>query len=271
MTSELPAHVPRFDRVEGREAFGSAAAIYADARPGYPDRVYAVLRDRCGLGPASRVLEIGAGPGLATTRLADTAAVVVAIEPNAALADVLRARTATRPGVEIVIAPFEEVDVPRSAFDLVAVATAFHWLDPDIALPKIASTLRPGGWLALWWNVFGDPEVPDPFHEATEPVLRDLERGPGFGRADDYALDVAARTTELSASGFDDVEHEEVRWTLHLDAAQTRRLYATYSNIARLPADQREAILDAIERIAREEFGGRVERRMVTPIYTAHV
>jgi SAM-dependent methyltransferase len=271
MTSERPAQAPRFDRVEGREAFGSAAAIYADARPGYPDRVYEVLRDRCGLGPVSRVLEIGAGPGLATTRLADTAGSVVAIEPNAALAEVLRARTAMSPKVEIVVAPFEEVDLPPGEFDLAAAATAFHWLDPEVALPKIVSALRTGGWLALWWNVFGDPEVPDPFHEATEPILEVLERGPAFGRADDYALDVAARTTELSAHGFRDIEHEEVRWALHLDALQTRRLYATYSNIARLPADRREAILGAVERVAREEFGGRVERRMVTPIYTAHV
>jgi SAM-dependent methyltransferase len=272
MPSEPPAPDRTFPRADGRHVFGSAAAFYSTARPDYPDRVYEILRDRCRLGPSSRVLEIGAGTGLATKRLAESGASVVAVEPNEALADELRHQMNNAAAFEIVVAPFEELDVPPSSFRLVTSATAFHWLDPDVALPKIASALRPGGWLALWWNVFGDPDLPDPFHEATEPILGTLERGPSFGVGGaDYALDVAARTAELSDHGFRDVEHEAVEWTLDLDAAQARQLYATYSNIARLPEPQREAILDAIQRIAEDEFGGRVERRMVTPIYTSHV
>jgi hypothetical protein len=50
-------------------------------------------------------------------------------------------------------------------------ATAFHWLDEDPALVKIASLLRPGGWWAAIWNVFGDDSRPDPFHEATKELL----------------------------------------------------------------------------------------------------
>ena len=150
-------------------------------------------------------------------------------------------------------------------------ATAFHWLDPELTLPKISSLLRPGGWLALWWNEFGDPHRPDPFHVATEPLLRNLAPSPSAGSGGvPYALDVAARTRELASHGFRDVEHEAVRWTLQLDATQTRQLYATYSNIARLPDAQKATILDEIQRIASVEFGDRVERQMVTPIYTAH-
>jgi SAM-dependent methyltransferase len=272
MTQEPPAPDRTFPRTDGRHVFGSAAAFYSTARPDYPDRVYEILRDRCRLGPSSRILEIGAGPGLATKRLAESGASVVAVEPNEALAEQLRGSLASGHAIEVIVAPFEEVDLPPSSFDLVTSATAFHWLDPDVALPKIASALEPGGWLALWWNVFGDPDLPDPFHEATEPILGQLERGPSFGVGGaDYALDLATRTQELSEHGFRDVEHESVRWTLELDGPRTRRLYATYSNIARLPEPQREALLDEIERIADINFSDRVERRMVTPIYTAHV
>ena len=56
------------------------------------------------------------------------------------------------------MAAFEEVELAPRSFHLVAAATSFHWLDPDQALPKIAMILRPGGWVALWWNVFGDPK-----------------------------------------------------------------------------------------------------------------
>ena len=260
-----------FARTEGRHVFGRAAAVYASARPDYPDRVYDILRDRCQLGPTSRVLEIGAGSGQATRRLLEAGAQVVALEPNEALAEQLRAQLKTARGLEVVVSAFEDADLAPSSFDLIAAATAFHWLDPEQALPKIESILRPGGWLAVWWNVFGDPDRPDLFHDATKPLLEDLAPSPSEGTGGvPFALDVGARTSELERHGFQDVEHEAQRWTLRLDAPQTRRLYETYSNIARLPVPQRALILDEIERIADAEFGGLVERQIVTPVYTAH-
>ncbi len=51
---------------------------------------------------------------------------------------------------------FEDAELSPHAFDLVVAATSFHWLDPDTALDKIADVLRPGGHVALWWNVFSD-------------------------------------------------------------------------------------------------------------------
>ena len=270
MSTEASGRIDAFGRDEGRRVFGTVAAAYTAARPGYPDRVYQVLRDRCRLGPGTRALEIGAGTGQATTRLVESGAAIVAVEPDLALADQLRVQARTAPRLEIVVAAFEDVELAPSSLDLVLAATAFHWLDPERSLPKIAAALKPGGWLALWWNVFGDPDRPDPFHDATEPLLRDLARGPaaGAGRRE-YGLEVDARTRELLDHGFRDVRYEAVRWTLHLDASQTRQLYSTFSNIARLPTDDRAALLDELQRIAAVEFGDRVEREMVTPIYTA--
>jgi SAM-dependent methyltransferase len=272
MTSEPPppAEPEPFGREEGRSVFGRVAASYDAARPGYPDRIYEILRDRCGLGPASRVLEIGPGTGQATRRLLELADRVVAVEPSDLLADLLRSRFTTD-GFEVVLGPFEEVHLPPSSFDLAVSATAFHWLDPDLSLPKIAAALRPGGWIALWWNEFGDPAEADPFDDATERVLGNLPSGPSGGSGDArYALDVDARTRDLARHGFGEVEHEAIRWTLELDPARTRQLYASFSNVARLPDAERDAILDEIQRIAAADFGGRVERRMVTAIYTAH-
>ena len=208
--------------------FGPVATSYEDARPDYPDRVFEVLRERCGLGPSTRVVDIGAGSGKATRRLLEAGAHVRRrsnrVRP---LAEELRARFSTVPRLDIVGAPFEDAHLSPSSFDLVVAATAFHWLDPGPTLPKIVSILRPGGWLALWWNVFGDPDLPDPFHDATEQILNDLEPSPSEGRDGlPFALDVSARTSELEGSGFQNVEYEALRWTLTLDSSQTRRLYA---------------------------------------------
>jgi len=271
MTSEPPVPAEPFGREEGRSVFGRVAATYDAARPGYPDRVYEILRDRCGLGPSTRVLEIGPGTGQATRRLLKLAGHVVAVEPSELLAEFLRAAPATA-GVEIVAGPFEEAELPPASFDLVVSATAFHWLDADVSLPRIAAVLRPGGWLALWWNEFGDPLEANPFDEATRHVLGGLPAGPSGGTGDTrFALDVSARSEELARHGFRDVEHEAIRWPLELGPGRTRQLYASFSNVARLPDEERQTILDEIERVAQVEFGGRVRIPMVTPIYTAQV
>ena len=232
--------------------------------------MFEILRERCRLGSSSRALEIGAGSGKATRRLLELGAHVVAVEPSPPLAEELSAQLTRPDRLDIVVTAFEDADLSPSSFDLVVAATAFHWLDAALALPRIVSILRPGGWLALWWNVFGDPGLPDPFHHATEQILNELDPSPSEG-ADGmpFSLDVEARTAELEGSGFQNIEYEAVRWTMTLDPSQTRRLYGTYSNIARLPSARRDAILDAIERVAAVEFGGHVERQMVTPMYTA--
>jgi SAM-dependent methyltransferase len=46
----------------------------------------------------------------------------------------------------------------NDGFDLAVAATSLHWVRLDVALSKLAQALRPGGWLAAWWTVFGDPE-----------------------------------------------------------------------------------------------------------------
>ncbi len=45
-------------RTEGQRSFGNDPAGYDQARPDYPPQVYDILRDRCGLQPGVRTLEI---------------------------------------------------------------------------------------------------------------------------------------------------------------------------------------------------------------------
>ena len=218
-----------------------------------------ILRERCSLAHGAATFEIGAGTGTATRRLLDLGAnPLVAVEPDPRLAAFLR-ETIRNDALTVIVSSFEDVILDKTSFDLGVSASAFHWLNEDAALTKVAALLRPGGWWAMVWNVFGDESRPDPFHEATK-VLLEGPSSPSAGARDlPFARDADARLAALERTGaFDVVEHRTSAWRLVLDPDQTMALCATYSNI-NIRRD-REAVLAALGRIARDEFHGRVTR-----------
>jgi SAM-dependent methyltransferase len=255
---------------DGRSAFGADAANYDSARPEYPARIYEILRGRCGLGPSARVFEIGPGTGLATRPLLKVGASVTAIEPDERLAAKLR-ECAGDPPLHIINATFEAADLAAGTFDLGASATAFHWMDQRAALQKVATVLKPGGWWAAWWNVFGDPQRDDPFHDATThlfPASASPSYSPLFKHP--FALHSEARIADLEAIGsFEEIGFDLMHWTLVLNADQTRALYASFSNVTTLPESERTKLLDAIHDVAATTFQNKVERQMCTALYTA--
>ena len=99
-------------RDEGRRLFGLDPAGYRAGRPDYPEAVYETLVKRCGLGPTTRVLEIGPGTGLVTRHLLRQGAHVTAVEPDPSMSSYLF-ETAASAYLDVVISSFEEADVPR--------------------------------------------------------------------------------------------------------------------------------------------------------------
>jgi SAM-dependent methyltransferase len=261
-------------RTEGQRAFGNNPAGYAQARPDYPPQVYDILRDRCGLRPGVRTFEIGPGTGVATRHLLQRGATpLVAVEPDERLAGFLTSTLGqSASGLEVKITTFEEAELPSGWFDLGTAATTLHWLDEEATLRKVARLLQSGGWWAAWWNVFGDPSQRDEFHEATNSLLAPLDRSPSAssdGRPP-FALDVDRRIAQLRAVGaFANITSDLIRWTASLDTVQVTRLYATFPSISRLHPAEQQRLLEELGRIADDAFGGRVERPMVTPLYTA--
>jgi SAM-dependent methyltransferase len=258
----------QLDRAFGREAFGGDPANYDAARASYPDWVWSTLRDECGFGVGSAAFEIGAGTGKATgPLLALGADRLIAIEPDPRLAAYLRGAFPT-PALTVTAETFEDVELPERAFDLGLSATAFHWLDENTALAKIARLLKPGGWWAALWNMYGDDAYPDPFHEATFGLLNGPQSMSQGKSGTPFALDAAARIAAIDATGaFERVLYQTSHWPLYLTADQTAALYATYSNVVAMPDFDR--VLAELHRVAETEFGGRVVRNMTTLLYLA--
>jgi SAM-dependent methyltransferase len=260
----------RIERTEGRRLFGADPAAYELGRPGHAPRVYEVLVERCRLGPGTSVVEVGAGTGQATRKLLELGAdPLVVVEPNPSLAAHLAEAHGDR--LELVEAPLEEAELEPTAFDLAAAASSFHWVDEQVGLARLVAALRPGGWCAIWWTLFGDGGPPDPFIVATSPLLDGLDTSPTKGEEGRprHALDRERRVAALVAAGFVDVEHELAKWETQWDSEGIRALYGSFSPILRLDEARRERILDEVARIASDEFGGRVTRGLTTSLYTA--
>ena len=123
-------------------AFEDLVEDYEAARPRYPRALFARLA------PAGRVLELGAGTGIATRELASRADVVASdLGPR-----MLGRLHALLPHVPVVVARAEALPFAGARFDLVCGAQMWHWVDVEPASAEVARVLRPQGRLALWWN-----------------------------------------------------------------------------------------------------------------------
>jgi ubiquinone/menaquinone biosynthesis C-methylase UbiE len=135
-------------REQLRTTFNQAAELYDRVRPGYPARLVADLTDLAGIGPGSRVLEIGCGTGQLTLPLAERGCEIVALDIGADMVTLARGKLAHCRSVQLIVAAFEDWPLPARPFDAVVSATAFHWLDPAVRVRRAAEALRPGGVLA---------------------------------------------------------------------------------------------------------------------------
>jgi ubiquinone/menaquinone biosynthesis C-methylase UbiE len=242
-----------------------------DARPGYPPQVFELLVERCGLGAGAHVLEVGAGVGQATLPMLDLGAAVTVVDPGAALMQRLLDRTAGR-NIEIIVSELERAALPAAAFDLVTSATAFHWVEPITGVAQCARVLRPNGWLAVWWTLFGDEARPDPFHDVLEPLLE--EKAPQLVTPEAshaaHRRDLLARAGIIETNAaFGPVDIEVIDWEGVHTAVELRRLFATFGGWIVLPDELRTELLDDVERIADDEFGGTVRRPYQTLIFTS--
>lgn len=252
----------------GRHIFGADAAGYASARPHYPESLYAALAAQGALVPGADVFEIGPGTGQASRRLiaADVGSLTL-VEPDPVLAGEL---ASLGDPVRVVNAPLEDAGLLANAFDLGVAATSFHWVDAARGLPIVHALLRPGGVWAMWWTVLHDPEA-DLFSRAVLPLLKDAELPPSLRGPEQrhYSLWTDDRLAELRAAGFMRAEHQMHEMTVRMTAAEMRALYATFSMIRRMAPPMRARVLDEIEAVGEQGFGGVIERRFRIPLFLA--
>jgi len=130
---------------ERATSFGSVAESYDRVRPGPP----AEAMDWLVPAGCEVAVDLAAGTGLFTRALLGRAARVVAVEPDPRMRAVLSQQS---PQVRVLEGWGEAMPLPDGCADAVFVSTAWHWLDPERAVPEIARVLRSGGRLGVIWT-----------------------------------------------------------------------------------------------------------------------
>ena len=252
-----------------RRTFEETAERYDLYRPTYPDALFHTLRTYADLAADDAILEIGCGTGQATRVLATWGNRLVALEPAPAMADLARLNLAACDNVEVVTTTFEEAEIARGLFGLVASAQAFHWIDPTMRYERVAHALYAHGTLGLLWNTQITPPTHRAFFERVQHVYR--EHAPDLAHKGEFRTDVDDEAaSEIHDSGlFEDVEAHRFPWEWSLTTEDYVGLMSTHSPHAALPTDARTPLLEGIADLIDAEFGGSVTEHYIAQLFVA--
>lgn len=235
-------------RDEMATSFGTAAGAYEQGRPGYPAEAVAWLLESSGAHP--RVADIGAGTGKLTRVVAAQGADVIAVDPDAAMLDALRAAL---PGVETLIGAAESLSLPDESVDAVVLGQAWHWVDPEAGSAEIGRVLKPGGVLGLVWNI-RDESVPW------------VARLTGIMRGSNAENMLAAGPPPV-ATPFSNLEARQWRWTRPMTRATLTAMVHSRSYIITASPDERARITQEIAALF-DEVGAVGDRTIELPYVT---
>jgi SAM-dependent methyltransferase len=214
--------------------FAASAETYERARPGYPEEAVAWLAERLELRPGRDVLDLAAGTGKLTRALVPLGARVIAVEPIDEMREHLFAAV---PDVEAFDGTAESIPLPDSSVDAVTCAQAFHWFRAREALREIHRVLRPGGHLALVWNV---RDLSDALQARIQEILVPHSKGV-------HSHPEFSPTELIDASGlFGTVDERSWPYEQHLSRAHLVDRIASTSFIAALDPDARADALSQV-------------------------
>lgn len=230
-----------YENRERASSFGTDADAYDRARPSYPapliDRLLA--ETPAGDPGAHDVLDVGCGTGKLGRCFAERGARVLGVEPDERMAAVARSH-----GLAVEVSPFESWDAAGRRFDLVVAGQAWHWVDPVAGARRAAEILRPGGRIALVWNM---GRHDDAMQAALDVVYGEhFPENQGTGTAHAHHEGVRRLLDGADPGHFSPPEVWTHEWTQDHTTAEWVDQLTTHSNHRLLADDRRARLLAAV-------------------------
>ena len=115
--------------------------------------VLTYLRETIDLKPTDRVADVGSGTGFLSELFLSNRNRVIGVEPNVEMRSAAEAIMADSPEFISQDGAAEATGLVNASVDLVVAGQAFHWFDPVKTKTEFRRVLKPGGQVALIWNV----------------------------------------------------------------------------------------------------------------------
>jgi SAM-dependent methyltransferase len=156
-------------RMNNSERFTNRVNYYAKYRPSYPEGYLDYLVKEVGFNRESVVADIGAGTGILSKLLAPRVKAVFAVEPNSGMRLAAAEYCKNTPNAAVINGSAEATTLPASSVDFITAAQSFHWFNLEQARQEFRRILKPGGKVALVWNV---RDTTSPFGKEYENLLK---------------------------------------------------------------------------------------------------
>jgi SAM-dependent methyltransferase len=131
----------------GAERWSAVADDWANSWGSFASPVWPPLLEAAGVGPGTRVLDVGCGTGELLAHLTGLGVVATGVDPAPGMA--ARARR-TAPEADVHVAGFEDLPFAGASFDVVVTVNSLQFAD-DVreALGELERVLVPGGAVAV--------------------------------------------------------------------------------------------------------------------------
>jgi ubiquinone/menaquinone biosynthesis C-methylase UbiE len=131
--------------------FAGTARYYDRFRAPYPQAVFDFIIDALDLTESAHVLDLGCGPSTIALPLSYLVGEVVAVDPDAGMIAEARhlAAAKARDNIRWLQSRAEDISPALGSFRAATIGQAFHWMDRDEVLRKLAILIEDGGGLVL--------------------------------------------------------------------------------------------------------------------------
>jgi SAM-dependent methyltransferase len=264
----IPPEPVRFSELEPHQvqqmgrSFGREADRYDRARPSYPDDM---VRAIVAASPGREVVDVGIGTGIAARQFKAAGCRVLGVDVDERMAELAR-----RGGFEVEVAAFEDWAPGGRNFDIVVSGQSWHWVAPVAGATKAGEALRPGGRLAVFWNVFQPPpELGEAFSRVYRRVLPESPFGRGTSQPLEAYSSLFRRATDgiAEAGSFGEVEQWRFDWERSYTRDEWLDLVPTSGGHSQFPPAKLDELLAGIG-AAIDAAGGGFTMNYATVVIT---
>ena len=230
--------------------------IYDKVRPEYPQRLFKDILEYKPLLKSSRIMEIGIGTGKATQFFIDFGCQIASVEPGPKMAKFVRNKYKDYDDFSCYNMTFEKYMGMNNTFDLIYSATAFHWLDQNIAFEKSFKLLKSNGVLARFaYHAGKDTVNPELMTEIDKLYAKYM---PGDKDYKPYSENDAKNAAFLASDyGFTDIQYKTYNFEKNFTADEYVKLLSTYPDHMRLSEETRKEFFFKIKKTI-SKFGNKI-------------